>query len=88
MTEGSPKPTKPKRRRRQIVSHSRLEAQRNSLFKRLERLHPKLTQKQGYRSARILLTSQYMRAANLAARLAILQAAHFMIGILEMTPPL
>jgi hypothetical protein len=33
-----------------------------------------------------LLTSKYGKAVGLAARLAVLQAAHFMISVLEMMP--
>jgi hypothetical protein len=50
-------------------------------------LHPKLTANRGYRSARVLLNSKYMHAS-LTARVAVLQAAHFMISMLEMLPPL
>ena len=49
-------------------------------------LHPKLASNQGYRSARILLSTKYIQA-NLTARVAVLQAAHFMISMLEMLPP-
>jgi hypothetical protein len=78
---------KPARRPGQKVSHARLEAQRDALIKRMARLHPKLTANRGYRSARVLLNSKYMHAS-LTARVAVLQAAHFMISLLEMLPPL
>ena len=82
----SRKLTQPKRRREQTISKFRLEAQRKALLKRMDRLHPKITANQGYRSARALLTSKYGKAVGLAARLAVLQAAHFMISVLEMMP--
>ena len=49
-------------------------------------LHPRLATYRGYRSARVLLNSKYMQAS-LAARLAVLEAAQFMISLLEMLPP-
>jgi hypothetical protein len=65
---------------------ARIEAQRNALIQRLACLHPATRASPGYRSAQALLTSRYVRS-KLAARLGILQAAHFMIKVLEMTPP-
>jgi len=67
-------------------SAPRLELQREVLLGRLARLHAAAKGKPGYRTARNLLNPTFRRA-NLAARVAILQAAHFMISILEMTPP-
>jgi hypothetical protein len=71
----------------QRISHARLEARRDELIRRLERLHPGLRANRGYASARALLGTNYMRA-NLAARMAVLQTAQFMISVLEMLPPL
>lgn len=71
----------------QRISHARLEARRDELLRRLERLHPGLRANRGYASARALLGTSYMRA-NLAARLAVLQTAQFMISVLEMLPPM
>ena len=71
----------------QRISHARLEARRDELLRRLERLHPRLRANRGYASARALLGTSYMRA-NLAARMAVLQTAQFMISVLEMLPPL
>jgi hypothetical protein len=69
------------------VSVVRLEEQRELLRRRLERLRPLAGASRGYRTARALLGSKYQRA-NLVARAAILQAANFVISLLEMTPPL
>jgi len=60
--------------------------EREALLRRLGRLHAAARRKPGYRTARNLLNPAFRRA-NLAARAAILQAASFMIHILEMTPP-
>jgi hypothetical protein len=79
--------TGPSLRSGQRVSYSNLEAQREALLKRLESLSPKLRSNRGYASARSLLGTSYMRA-NLAARLAVLQTAQFMISVLEMLPPM
>lgn len=65
---------------------ARIEAQRVALLQRLACLHPATRASPGYRSAVVLLTSKYLRS-KLSARLGILQAAHFMIKVLEMTPP-
>lgn len=69
------------------VSYAELEARREVLLKRLESLPPRLRAQRGYASARVLLGTKYMRA-NLAARLAVLQTAQFMISVLEMLPPM
>jgi hypothetical protein len=87
MVKRRPKPLKPARRPGQRLSHARLEAQRDALLKRMASLHPKLGANRGYRSARVLLNSKYMHAS-LAARVAVLEAAHFMISMLEMMPPI
>jgi hypothetical protein len=68
------------------LSYTQLEAQRDALMHRLERLDPRLKAKRGYASARALLGSSYRRA-DLAARLAVLETARFMINVLEMLPP-
>jgi hypothetical protein len=74
-------------RPRQKISHANLEARREALLKRLESLPPKLRANRGYASARALLGGSYLRAS-LAARLAVLQTAQFMISVLEMLPPM
>ena len=72
---------------KQKLSHTALEAKREALLKRLESLPPKLRGNRGFASARTLLGPAYIRA-NLTARLAVLETAHFMICVLEMLPPL
>jgi hypothetical protein len=67
-------------------SHGDLEARRDLLLKRLERLGERARGQRGYSSARSLLGTTYRRA-NLAARVAVLETAHFMISVLEMLPP-
>jgi hypothetical protein len=81
------KPARLARGNGQKLSHACLEARRDELLGRLERLHPKLRANRGYASARALLGTNYLRA-NLAARVAVLQTAQFMINVLEMLPPL
>ena len=68
-------------------NHGQLEAKRDLLLKRLERLGGRARAQRGYFSARSLLGTTYRRA-NLAARVAVLETAQFMISVLEMLPPL
>jgi hypothetical protein len=56
------------------------------LLERLRRLHEGAKQTPGYRSAARLLNPIFRRS-NLATRAAVLQAATFMIEILERIPP-
>jgi hypothetical protein len=67
------------------MRQDRLEAHREALLMRLERLGDGAKNSRGYRSTRTLLNQKY-RKATLAARLGILQAAAFMIEVLEMLP--
>jgi hypothetical protein len=53
----------------------------------MERLQPVAKAGAGYRTARALLGAKYLQAS-LTARVAVLQAANFLISVLEMTPPL
>jgi hypothetical protein len=69
------------------LSHGELEARRELLLKRLERLVNKARARQGYASVRALLGTTYRRA-NLTARIAVLETAHFMVTVLEKLPPL
>jgi hypothetical protein len=69
------------------VSYARLEQQREALHQRLERVPPPGKASAGYRTARTLLGRKYLEAS-LAARVAILQAAEFIIGLLEKAPPM
>ena len=67
------------------LSHDRLEARREALLLRLDNLDHAAKNSRGYRSTVTLLNQKY-RKASLAARLGILQAATFMIEVLEMLP--
>lgn len=67
------------------LSHDSLEARRDSLLQRLDRLGETAKSSRGYRSTLTLLNAKY-RKATLAARLGILQSAAFMIEVLEMLP--
>jgi hypothetical protein len=69
-----------------LPSAARLEVQREALLLRLTRLRADVRRRPGYRTALKLLNPMFRRA-NLAARVTILQAANFMVDILEMTPP-
>lgn len=68
------------------VSADRLESQREELLARLARVHDNARVSPGYRTALRLLNPMF-RKASLAARVAILQSAAFMVEILELTPP-
>ncbi len=87
MPNRKPRLTGSPRSRGLKASHANLEARREALLARLESLPPRLRANRGYASARVLLGASYVRA-NLAARLAVLQTAQFMISVLEMLPPL
>ena len=67
------------------LRHERLEAHREALLLRLDKLDEAAKSSRGYRSTLTLLNSKY-RKATLAARLGILQSAAFMIEVLEMLP--
>jgi hypothetical protein len=64
----------------------RLEEKREALLSRLQRLDPNARARPGYKTALRLLNPMF-RKANLATRAALLQAATFMVEVLEMTPP-
>jgi hypothetical protein len=64
----------------------RLERQQEALRQRLKRVHQKARQSPGYKTA-LRLLGQVSRKGSLATRLAILDAATFMIDVLEMIPP-
>jgi hypothetical protein len=74
-----------RRRKRTSVRAVALAAQREDLLRRLRGLGPSAKARPGYRSALILLNSKF-RAAAPAARLGILQAAGFMVNVLERLP--
>src|SRR5689334_15974490 len=63
------------------LSLDRLESDREALLRRLSHLHGAAKLLPGYRSALVLLNSRFRRA-NLATRLALLQAAQFMVEVL------
>jgi hypothetical protein len=69
------------------VSYARLEQRRELLQNRLERMRPLAKANAAYATARTLLGRKYLQAS-LTARVAVLQAAEFIISILEKTPPL
>jgi HAMP domain-containing protein len=62
-----------------------LERRREQLLQRLENLDPSVKSRPGYRSA-LRLLNQKFRAATLTARLGILEAAAFMVNVLENLP--
>jgi len=68
------------------LARALLEAQREALLIRLACLNPALKTNPGYRSAHVLLHSTYVRSKP-GKRPAILDAAQFMIRVLEITPP-
>ena len=68
------------------LSHSGLEQRRDVLLRRMEVLSPTAKSANGYRAVRALLGSKYIRA-NLAARIGLIEAADFLVRILEMIPP-
>jgi hypothetical protein len=76
---------KPARATRAKRSLDQLEADREALLRRLSHLNSGAKRLPGYRTARVLLNAQFRRA-NLATRLALLQAAQFMVEVLERIP--
>jgi hypothetical protein len=64
----------------------RLEVERETLLRRLARLHASAKRRPGYKTALRLLNPTF-RKADLTARIAILQAASFMVEVLERIPP-
>jgi hypothetical protein len=80
-----PEPTRSASSKRTKLSLDRLESDREALLRRLSHLNSGAKLLPGYRSALILLNSRFRRA-NLATRLALLQAAQFMVEGLERSP--
>jgi hypothetical protein len=64
----------------------KLEAERDALLQRLAHLGDGAKRQRGYETVRRLLNQKF-RKATLVARLGILQAASFMIDVLERTIP-
>jgi hypothetical protein len=71
--------------KRTTRSLDRLESDREALLRRLSRLDSGAKLLPGYRSALTLLNARFRRA-DLATRLGLLQAAQFMIAVLERIP--
>ena len=68
------------------LSHASLESRREALLRRMEVLAPAAKAANGYRAARALLGSKYIRAS-LAVRVSLVDAADFLVKVLEMIPP-
>jgi hypothetical protein len=64
----------------------RVIAQREALLRRLARLHSATKARQGYRTAISLLSRRFLVAGQ-ATQIALLQAATFMVDVLEKLPP-
>jgi hypothetical protein len=79
-----PRATKPWTSARRPAS---LEKSRQELLQRLNHLGPEAKSTPGYKSAMTLLNRTF-RASSLSARIGVLQAAGFMIEVLERTAPL
>ena len=62
-----------------------MEHSREALLARLQNLDPRAKTQPGYRTALSLLNSKF-RKSSLSARVAVLQAAAFMIEVLEKLP--
>lgn len=71
--------------RLKLQSPDVLEDDRAALLMRLQNLDARAKSKPGYRTARSLLNSKF-RKASITARVAVLQAATFMIEVLEKLP--
>src|SRR5690242_13736867 len=67
------------------VAGSKLENRRKELERRLNNLRPAAKASQGYRTARALLGNKYVHA-KVAARVGLIEAADFLIRVLEMFP--
>jgi hypothetical protein len=80
-------PRSPASRKPSNVSYAQLEQRRELLRQRLERVRPVAKASAAYGTACTLLGRKYVQAS-LAARVAVLQAADFIISLLERTPPL
>jgi hypothetical protein len=80
------KPLKPPALKRATVAQERVAAQREALLHRLARLHATGRKGRGYRTAIMLLTGNFLVASQ-ATQIALLQAASFMVDVLERLPP-
>jgi len=61
-------------------------AEREALFRRLAQLHETAKERRGYRTAITLLSKKFLVASQ-ATQIALLQAASFMVDVLEKLPP-
>jgi hypothetical protein len=68
------------------IAPERVAAQREALMHRLASLHASGRRGRGYRTAIMLLTSNFL-VASPATQIALLQAASFMVEVLERLPP-
>lgn len=68
------------------AASERVIAQREALLHRLARLHSAAKGRQGYRTAISLLSRRFLVASQ-ATQIALLQAASFMVDVLEKLPP-
>jgi hypothetical protein len=77
-----PKPTE------LAVAHiaPRVATKRDALLHRLARLPATVKQRRGYKTATVLLNTRFSLASQ-ATQLALLQAASFMLDVLEKLPP-
>ena len=78
-----PRPLKPARS--PVIANSKLEEKREALDRRLASLCPQAKATKGYGTAKSLLGNKYIHAS-LAARAALIQAADFLITVLEKLP--
>jgi len=64
----------------------RVAAERDALLHRLARLPTTVKQRPGYKTATVLLSRRFLLASQ-ATQIALLQAASFMVDVLEKLPP-
>ena len=69
------------------MAAERVAAERDALLGRLARLHTSIKERQGYRTAITLLGRKFLVASQ-ATQIALIQAASFMVDVLEKLPPL
>ncbi|RTL63258.1 MAG: hypothetical protein EKK41_23635 [Hyphomicrobiales bacterium] len=68
-----------------VQNPDEMEDERSALLNRLQNLDPRAKSQPGYRTALSLLNSKF-RKSTIGARVAVLQAAAFMIEVLEKLP--
>jgi hypothetical protein len=79
---------RPKRTKSKLPSSppERIRAEREALLLRLAQLHESVKDQRGYRTAITLLSKRFLVATQ-ATQIALLQAATFMVDVLERLPP-